>query len=77
MTGLKMDLAWIRRKVVDLGREIPDAVSQRMVQMNGLLDDAIQTVRKIAGQLRPAILDDLGLCLQSSGRPVTSETGRV
>ncbi len=61
MTGLKMDLAWIRRKVVDLGREIPDAVSQRMVQMNGLLDDAIQTVRKIAGQLRPAILDDLGL----------------
>jgi signal transduction histidine kinase/ligand-binding sensor domain-containing protein len=61
MTGLKMDLAWIRRRVLELGFGLPDAVTQRMTQMNGLLEEAIHTVRKIAGQLRPAILDDLGL----------------
>jgi signal transduction histidine kinase/ligand-binding sensor domain-containing protein len=61
MTGLKMDLALIRRRVMELGQGIPDAVSQRIAQMNSVLEDAIQTVRKIAGQLRPAVLDDLGL----------------
>jgi signal transduction histidine kinase/ligand-binding sensor domain-containing protein len=61
MTGLKMDLAWIRRRAQEFGPSIPAAVSQRFAQMNSVLEDAIQTVRKIAGQLRPAVLDDLGL----------------
>ena len=77
MTGLKMDLAWIRRRVLDLGQGIPDAVAQRMGQMNGLLEDAIHTVRKIAGQLRPAILDDLGLvpAMEWQTREFSERTG--
>jgi signal transduction histidine kinase len=77
MTGLKMDLSWIRRRVLDLGYGLPDAVAQRMTQMNGLLEDAIHTVRKIAGQLRPAILDDLGLvpAMEWQAREFSERTG--
>lgn len=61
MTGLKMDLAWIRKRVVECGEQVPEHMMGRIQQMNALLDDSIQTVRKIAGQLRPALLDELGL----------------
>ncbi|HSQ75137.1 MAG TPA: sensor histidine kinase, partial [Bacteroidota bacterium] len=61
ITGLKMDLSWLRRHVMAAGQGIPEALSQRINQMHAMLDDAIHTVRKIAGQLRPAVLDDLGL----------------
>lgn len=77
MTGLKMDLAWIRRRVLDLGQGLPEAVAQRMMQMNALLEDAIHTVRKIAGQLRPAILDDLGIvpAMEWQAREFSERTG--
>lgn len=61
MTGLKMDLAWIRKRILEFGGYAADTMMGRVQQMNGLLDDSIQTVRKIAGQLRPALLDQLGL----------------
>jgi signal transduction histidine kinase/sugar lactone lactonase YvrE len=61
MTGLKMDLAWLRKHVQKVDRSVADGMVGRIQQMNGMLDDSIQTVRKIAGQLRPALLDQLGL----------------
>jgi PAS domain S-box-containing protein len=61
MTGLKMDLAWIRKRVTEYGEQISGLMMERIQQMNSLLDASIQTVRKIAGQLRPALLDELGL----------------
>jgi signal transduction histidine kinase/sugar lactone lactonase YvrE len=61
MTGLKMDLAWIRKRVIEQREESATAMHDRIQQMNSLLDQSIQTVRKIAGQLRPALLDELGL----------------
>jgi signal transduction histidine kinase/ligand-binding sensor domain-containing protein len=61
MTGLKMDLAWIRKRILEFGGHAAETMMGRVQQMNGLLDDSIQTVRKIAGQLRPALLDQLGL----------------
>jgi signal transduction histidine kinase len=61
MTGLKMDLAWIRKRIAEQRDEIASAMHDRIQQMNSLLDQSIQTVRKIAGQLRPALLDELGL----------------
>lgn len=61
MTGLKMDLAWIRKRVFESGQQSVGVMLDRIQQMNALLDESIQTVRKIAGQLRPALLDELGL----------------
>lgn len=41
--------------------ESPDAARGRLVQMRGRLVTALDTTRRIAGDLRPLVLDDLGL----------------
>jgi PAS domain S-box-containing protein len=58
LTGLKMDLSWISKKL-----QAADAVGvlKKIQTTTQLLDDTIRTVRKIASDLRPGILDDLGL----------------
>ena len=57
LTAAKMEVAALLRDFpTDEAR-----VSQRGQSVLKLLDEAIQSVRKIATELRPAILDDLGL----------------
>jgi len=57
LTAAKMEIrALLRDFPTDEAR-----VSQRGQSVLKLLDEAIQSVRKIATELRPAILDDLGL----------------
>lgn len=55
LTGLKMDLAWVNKKLQDAD------LSHKMRSMLDLVDETIGTVRKISTELRPRILDDLGL----------------
>src|SRR5262245_46541981 len=57
LTGLKIDL---QRLSSELQRESPLLVG-RADEMMQLIDSAIGTVRKIATQLRPGVLDNLGL----------------
>lgn len=57
LTTLKMDLSWLQKKIPD---EILDC-QKKINTMNSHLGDAIQTVRTIATELRPSILDHLGL----------------
>ena len=57
LTGFKMDMSWLNRKMKN---EDPD-IRERISGTIKLIDDTIQTVRKIASDLRPSILDDLGL----------------
>jgi PAS domain S-box-containing protein len=57
LTGLKMDISWINRKVKS---DDPEVV-QKMKDTIQLIDTTVITVRRIATQLRPSILDDLGL----------------
>jgi PAS domain S-box-containing protein len=56
LTGLKLDLAWIGKRV----REGRDLEPQAMDKMRSQLDEAIASVRRISSELRPPILDDLG-----------------
>jgi PAS domain S-box-containing protein len=58
LTGLKMDLAWVDEQLAEVGRPV---LRQRVADTLQLLDHTIRTVRKIAAELRPGILDDLGL----------------
>jgi PAS domain S-box-containing protein len=58
LTGLKMDLSWMAKR---LDSPATDQVRQKLRVTMGLLDETIQTVRRIATDLRPSILDDLGL----------------
>lgn len=54
MTGLKMDVAALRRNLQTTLLEKTSAISE-------LIDGTLHTVRRIATELRPAILDDFGL----------------
>ncbi len=62
LTGLKMDLAWLDKKFVEAGH-LPSlrAARQKTRHMPEVVDDIISAVRKIATELRPGVLDDLGL----------------
>ncbi len=57
LTGLKMDISWLSKKISNGSVEI----NQKMTEALKLIDDTVKTVRRIATQLRPSILDDLGL----------------
>ena len=57
LTALNMDLHWLKgRSWHDL-----EPTQARITSMCELLDSTIQSVRRICADLRPAILDDLGL----------------
>ncbi|WP_431209251.1 PAS domain-containing sensor histidine kinase [Puia sp. P3] len=58
LTGIKMDLSWISRK---WNQPPEDPLQQKITGTLAMLDNTIRTVRRIATQLRPSILDDLGL----------------
>jgi PAS domain S-box-containing protein len=57
LTGLKMDISWLSKKINGQSPEIVEKLSESLK----LIDDTVKTVRRIATQLRPSILDDLGL----------------
>jgi len=57
LTALKMDAAWIASRVP--GAE--PAIRAKLAGMAGLIDESVTTVRRIATDLRPGVLDDLGL----------------
>lgn len=59
ITGLKMDVSWLGKKLS--GKDIPAVVREKLSDMASLLDDTVHTVRKIASELRPSLLDDIGL----------------
>jgi signal transduction histidine kinase len=57
LTGLKMDVTWLAHRLDEKQKALHDKTDS----MCGLIDSAIQTVRKIASGLRPEILDEMGL----------------
>ncbi len=57
LTGLKMDISWLSKKINSSSPEI----NQKLSESLQLIDETVKTVRRIATHLRPSILDDLGL----------------
>lgn len=57
LAALKMDLSWLSRHMAQADPRFRD----RMKDMSDLLDDAIRSVRALAAELRPGVLDDLGV----------------
>jgi len=57
LTGYKMDIAWLNKKLVNADQDIKNKLHGALE----LIDETINTVRRIATSLRPSILDDLGL----------------
>jgi signal transduction histidine kinase len=52
-----MQISWLSKKINTENHEI----SNKMKDALFLIDDTVKTVRRIATQLRPSMLDDLGL----------------
>jgi len=57
LTVIKMDVTWIRKKTDPANILILDKIKELMQ----ILDETVNTVRKISSRLRPSLLDDLGL----------------
>ena len=56
LTALKIDLSWLARRLSS-----EQALLEKVESVKQLLDTAIQTVKRISVELRPGVLDDLGL----------------
>jgi two-component system sensor histidine kinase UhpB len=57
LTGLKMDMRWLQKKLENNEPEIIEKIAGAVQ----LIDETVASVRRIASDLRPSILDDLGL----------------
>ncbi|HET8624147.1 MAG TPA: histidine kinase [Gemmatimonadales bacterium] len=56
LTGLRLDLSWLKSRLKDKP-ELADRVQSVVTRIDGTID----TVRRIATELRPSVLDHLGL----------------
>jgi signal transduction histidine kinase len=58
LTALKMDLVCLKDELPDPQPEL----QERVQSMSGLIDSTITSVQRISSELRPQILDVMGLC---------------
>ena len=72
LTALKMDLRWMERKLSDCENSPAlNPILDKLVEATELADTTIVAVQKISGELRPGVLDNLGLAAA-----LTHESGR-
>ena len=57
LTALKMDVAEVRRRLTSRDTAL---VEERLAEMSALIDSSVDDVRRVAAELRPVVLDDLG-----------------
>jgi PAS domain S-box-containing protein len=55
LTAMKMDLGWMRERLPDA------ALAAKAAEMGEMLDRTVASTRRISADLRPLMLDDLGL----------------
>lgn len=62
LTGLKLDFSWLEKRLVRSSDEsLTRKTGTKLKEIAELLEESIQTVRDIATELRPGVLDTLGL----------------
>ncbi len=57
LTAIKMDISWLNKKLP----QTDEMHNQKIKGLFSLIDNTIHTVRRISSELRPSVLDDLGL----------------
>jgi PAS domain S-box-containing protein len=57
LTAIKMDVAWLNKKF----HGSDEKADHRLKDLLVMLDETVKSVRRISSQLRPSLLDDLGL----------------
>ena len=73
LTAVKMDVAWLAARLTR--EQVP--LLNRTEKMRQLVDDTVKSVRRIASDLRPVMLDDLGLMpsIENLAHAFTERTG--
>jgi PAS domain S-box-containing protein len=64
LTGMQMSLSWLDKKLSKLDDSkftSQPIIREEIVNISRLVDNAIQTVQEITTELRPVLLDDLGI----------------
>lgn len=62
ITSIKIDLGWMERRLVPpVADQVVDDLAARVVDAKQSADDALGTVQNLAIDLRPGVLDTLGL----------------
>jgi signal transduction histidine kinase len=61
LTGLKMDVSWLDARFTKEGEVDKEGCLKKTSAMSRLIMSTIQSVRRIGTELRPGILDDLGI----------------
>lgn len=61
LTGLKMDLRWLEQGLEKIHDPRASQLLEKTMMATELVDESVRTVQRIAAELRPAILDKLGL----------------
>jgi PAS domain S-box-containing protein len=78
LTGLKMDMAWCERRFPQIADErLRQSLAEKLASTSQLLDTMIESVQKISRELRPSVLDNIGLgaALQFETRQFQERTG--
>jgi len=57
LTAIKLDAAWVKKK---LGKQ-PQELTEKVGNLVGTIDSVIATTRRIVTELRPTLIDDLGI----------------
>lgn len=76
LTALKMDISWISQKLPQANKE-KRKLAAKINSMSEIIDMTIQTVQKLSAELRPGLLDDLGLgpAIEWLGQDFQKRTG--
>jgi len=61
LTGLKMDVAWLAKRIKGEITDDPEVLITKTDSMLGLIDGIISDIRRISADLRPNVLDYFGL----------------
>src|SRR5581483_1073272 len=80
LTGIKMDLHWMESHLEQIGDEkLRTQLEERAVAASATTDEMIATVQRIAAELRPGLLDNLGLvsALRHEAKEFESRTGAL
>jgi signal transduction histidine kinase len=74
LTGIKLDLSGVARRLESGNQQ---TAIQKLKEGSAAVDDSIRLLRKLATELRPPLLDQLGLAaaIESHAKEVASRTG--
>ena len=78
LTALKINLDWMERHIGESeDKVVVNPMVERIVESGEVVESAIESVQRIAADLRPAVLDNLGLveALREEARRFEARTG--